>query len=100
MRLFRDFLNETGGTPVGGRYSYSWSVPFRRKDGVKVDAEFNSHKSVTSLEIWLTKYGRFTDEELKDLRVEPDNKFFGGMKWDEAYEKFLKIRLKIKRNNL
>ena len=98
MRLFRDFLNETGGTPVGDRYSYSWRVPFKRKDGVKVDAEFNSHKSVTSLEIWLTKYGRFTDEELKDLRVEPDNKFFGGMKWDEAYEKFLKIRLK--RNNL
>lgn len=96
---FRDFLNEmTGGTPVGNGYSYSWRVPFKRKDGVIVDADFSSHKTLTLLEIWLTKYGHFTDEELKNLRVESDNKFFGGMKWDEAYEKYRKIRLK--RNNL
>lgn len=94
---FRDFLNEmTGGTPVGNGYNYSWRVPFKRKDGVIVDADFSSHKTATLLEIWLTKYGHFTDEELKNLRVEPSNKFFGGMKWDEAYEKYRKIRLKRK----
>ena len=93
---FRDFLNETGGIPVGNGYNYSWRVPFKRKDGVIVNADFGSHKTLTLLEIWFTKYGHFTNEELKNLRVEPSNKFFGGMKWDEAYEKYRKIRLKRK----
>ena len=93
---FRDFLNESGGIHLGSGYNNAWFVYFKRKDGINVRVDFGSHKTATLLEIWLTKYGHFTDEELKNLRVEPSNKYFGGMKWDEAYEKYRKIRLKRK----